>query len=468
MPRHKKTINLGILSSFLMILLFFLVVWGIGWVRKVIDERLRQNLTVEFQNNAKGLSIPRYTGKENPIPEPPKMEEPTSTPKETIGRGGGINTAGLTYASFSDLFSGVGWLNQEKTTMYRDNVVTAFIFPPKYEWKETNPSPDVATKLRSLTNQSATIGNDTLSVKGRSLSFNSSDIALPEEVRNLDIENISVSALQTKWLLGVVVKKNGGYEGYIYGYNGKTFSKVQAVFSNQNLFTSSYSGAFGFGGTDTDWIAIYGAYRGIGIHVKNGNVEDISRLLSYRLMNNGFVPMILRVDGSHPTWFVWSLTPGNPKLVKLFQNNTDEIRGAVDFTPQTLLDMRRANFVVKGESLLGYVGSENSMKYMELKDEGFDKSVSRSIYSVNLNNYPAEIHAFRVYEEDLSREGGDVKIYLSNDGDTWVPASLKETIGFPNPSGRRLYWKADVVPDSDPRTSPFFDFLGIEYYVKFL
>lgn len=487
MSRHKKTIHLGITAVILMAALFILVIWGIGFVRQLIDARLKETLIVDFQNNANSLGIPEYTGIE---PKPPVVEtQPTSTqpiiepqtettkPTE-ITRNNNVSTAGLTYAGFSDLFSGVGWLDQDKTTMYRDNMTTAFTFPPKYEWNETNPSFSTRSKLESLTNGSATIGNKTLSVNNNLLSLNGSIVSFPTEINGLQIDNISVVSLDTKWLVGIVIKVSGGYEGHIYSFNGSDFSKI-----NTNLFISQYKGVFGFGGTDNDWIALYGAYRGIAVHascqslVLNCELTDISRFFDYRIMNSGFTPMIIRStfnfslstsNSQSPVWFIYSLTLGNPKLIKLFQNNTSEIQGALDFTPNLIKNVSKAVFVPEGNKLIGWVGGLNAMHFYEFKDLGFDKSNNRFVYSVNISNYPAEVRVARIYREDIATQGANIKLYLSNDNSNWIPVSLKETISFPNQSNKRIYWRADFTPDNNPTTSSFFDFIGIEYYVKFL
>ncbi len=44
--------------------------------------------------------------------------------------------------SFTELFSGTGWLNKEKTDVYQDQKLSSISFPPDYEWQEVSALSD--------------------------------------------------------------------------------------------------------------------------------------------------------------------------------------------------------------------------------------------------------------------------------------------------------------------------------------
>lgn len=407
----------------------------------------------------------------------------------------------LVPSSFTDLFSGVGWLDQGATTLYRDNTTTAFTFPPVFGWQKID-SPSLSDgsynflEKRSDGTNLICIKNRCLAQNGLELRYspNSSPVSvesfrsdpsyrrvdLPAELEGKSLVNISIGALDSVWLLGAVTK-DISYEGFVFFFDGNKFTRVQVP------ILSSYEGTLGFGGSDDDWLIVYGAYDGLAYRIRPAGetlfgavgpvypvrITDLSGFFGIRLMDGGFEPAVLRV-GSADTlrWYVFSLTAGKPKLIKLFHNQAEEISGVVSFSDKIFGgDVRKASFGFQGtnpQKLLAKVDKGAGEELWEFSDLGFDKARTLDVFSSNINNYPAEVRTAKITELDFSPNGARVNFFVTNDGRKWYNASPGSEIVFPNKEGRELRWRATFIPDSNPDTSPFLDRLRLDYQVKFL
>jgi len=450
----------------------------------------------------------------------------------------------LTFSSFTDLFSGVGWIDQTKTTLYQDRNITAFLFPPKFDFEKLENESSLAAikQLQFASRQSD--GGDVRCLKNKCLvqkdlnlfleqDGDTRQIDLPSEIKEKNLINVSIGMLDNIWLVGAVEKLNNQYQGKVFYFDGTKFSEVSYPKNEDDLFISKYPGIIGFGGTDNDWLAIYGAYEGMAYRILNPSglankdeavkFQDISRFFGIRVLNEGFQPLVLRAgSGRNTHWYVFNLNKGNPKLIKLFQNKTDEIVGATDLTPLFMpAEIESSSFAVQ-EVNLGFLKSlfseENILLAAKLKkldgkeelwqfrDWGFDKTKPTQITSLNINNYSAEVRTAKIEKLDLTNQGakmrpvrnliinkflqqkkaeGDfaeyksintnsaelsnvVNFFLSNNAADWIEANLGQEIVFPQKNGRGLFWRAEFEPDNDSLTSPFLDTLTLHYYVKFL
>ena len=183
---------------------------------------------------------------------------PTNKPKE-------ISLESLTPSSFSDLFSGTGWIDEEKTTLYHDLMATAFSFRPVTEWVRQESIMSYEEKNKD----SECIKQNCLSVNGAALFLNGAKVELPAEIREGEIDGIYVKILGEKWAVGIISYKNEKYEGRVYLFDGLSFSNVSQ--SSEPLFYSEYRGELGFGGSEKKWLAVYGGYSGAGYLFYEGN-----------------------------------------------------------------------------------------------------------------------------------------------------------------------------------------------------
>ncbi len=376
-------------------------------------------------------------------------------------------------STFDDNFSGVGWLNKEQTTMRQDFSATAFIFPPRIDWRKVDGAAGIEAEKNGniagcLTDNRCLAKKDLRIFLNEPRGGSTREIELPAELRREKLISLSIGALENKWVLGGVFEKDNGYGARVFYFNGTNFAKIDVSIS------SPYKGWLGFGGSDNDWLLIYSGYEGLGYRARTSsegktNITDISRFLGIRLMDGGFEPAIIRAD---VYWYIFSLTNGFPKLIKLFENNSGEIQGVVDllqflalpadagtisFTPDKS-DFRRLSGKIKYRDV--------REEFWSLSDLGFDKSKALKIVSTDLDNYSLAVTKAKISSLDLSLGGNQADFFLSNNGREWYKTSFDKEVVFPDSNGRELYWKAEFYPSSDPETSVFLDRISLYFYIK--
>lgn len=469
------------------VFLFFAIQAG-GFLQTKIQDLIRSRFSTQLKEQEETYTQtpvvqrpPRQTYPQNIPSAPPSSDMTPITPDFNVVTPSAPipKKEELVSTSFSDLFSGVGRINQDATTMYHDRIATAYTFPPKFKWERRFSSSFDETQIVGR----SAAGIDTRCIRGRCLSQNGAALSLdgtrielPEEVRSKKVEMVSIGALSSRWVVGVVVAAHGEYEGWVFSFDGSQFSKV---FGEANTpFVSKYKGPIGFGGIDDDWIAIYGGYEGIAFRIRSGApFENISNFFGYRMMGEGFHPVILRAEsGRAVRWYVFSITDEKPRLLKLSQNpQTGKIEGILDYAPGIFIStFKKASFNILSSSEDGVVlgglmtTQGNAQEIWELTDGGYAYPQAAEVVSVNLNNYPAEVRHATVVESEVYADGNAVEYYLSNNGDDWVRAELGKEVTFPNPSGTRLLWRARFIPNAETSNPPFFDRIRVDYKVKFL
>lgn len=401
-------------------------------VRQVIENKISENLVIGLQNQqqiqfkpeAQSLQATRESSSvsSSPVVSPATTTQTITSSSEEKS----LPAENLVYASFSDLFSGDGWLNDASTTMYRDVSETAFMFLPKYAWRRIG-SPGAIT--------------------------------LSSEPRGITTKIIS----------------NGGrYKVLVYAEDGS-----EILGASSTPIVSDYPGSVGIGGTQDDFLVVYGSYEGAGARISRSadgswKTQDISRYLGARVMNGGITPDIIRIAGAnHIDWYIWNAASGSPRLIKLFTDSSGQVRGAVDFTSdifthgETAASFEAAP-IGSGETLIAEVtDSSGGNGYYDFTDLGFDKSSERFIFSSNVNTYPGAVREASFYFDpgSFENDGSEVHFYISNDGVRWYEDDNGTTVSFPNADGRELLWKADFKPSSDTMTSPYLDKVGLYYRV---
>lgn len=485
-----KQFGIGIFGFFFGVVLLVLVTGGGGFLRSWIESFIQGKFITQLESLRK---TPETTPQEQiPQTTPPQVEIPKEAPSffEKITKPffevlknpekQQLLPENLISSSFTDLFSGAGWLDVSKTDMYHDKIITAFTLEPNFTWQQVHGANIVSGKfLKKEENGSdrRCIHSSCLEQRGLALFFNGGEISLPREMRSKDVQNVSVGTLGEKWLVGVVAKEKEKYEGWVFFYDGISYTRV---FGEANApFLSEYEGTIGFGGTKESWLAVYGAYEGQAYHIREGKpFQNISKFFGIRAMAGGFHPAVLRAgDGVDARWYIYSLTKGKPVLLKLFQDGTaGDIRGAIDFTQLVVAnkffqvsfavaDVRGGTTVLEADAVANS-GEEGVWQFV---DEGFKVPLSARVESINLNNYPAEIWSAIIVDADVFEGKSNVAFALSNDGANWVPARVGEQVVFPDTGNVRLFWRVTFTPTDGARfSSPFFDRIRVDYKVKFL
>lgn len=403
----------------------------------------------------------------------------------------------LILSSFSDLFSGTGWLDEVKTTLYQDEMVTALTFPPRFEMEPIGTAEVEFRERRVDGSDMLCIWNDCLVERNGALFFvpfverhayadARYALPLPASVASLKILSLSIGKLETVWLVGAVVEpaglpagEAGEYEGHVFVFDGARYSP--ALDAAPAPLASRYPGTLGFGGADNDWLVVYGGYEGIAYRIRGNDRSSIitnhSSLFGIRVMENGFAPLVLRSKIENcglkiencTVWYIGSMTEGKPKLIKLFENGDGVIAGALDLTRDVFpIGTNAAALAVDGAGrrvVKLKIGDE--VAWRELRDLGFVKDSAREAVSKNLNTYTnAEVRRATITEFDASPAGGTIELFLSNDGATWLPAVVGEEVVFPNPSGTALLWRARVTPIGANELSPFLDRINLQFGIK--
>jgi hypothetical protein len=474
--RRQRTLH--VLTGIGIAFTTFLLVLGVFLAAVTLIKLLRVFLDARFD---KIVSTAQRANNEPDVPLSPIINNQSSIPPREE----------LIFASWSDLFSSTAALDAKGTTMYRDDAATAFLFPPDVEWKEAN-------------DQSAIINNQLLVAKGTILTLNGAVVNLPDAPG--EVSSVSAEVVGGRWVVGIVRKQAGKYDGYAYWYDGKAFSPI---FPEGKAFTSDYPGVWGFGGVESDFLAVYGAYEGKGYRFRNSkatglpNIVDVSWLFGVRMMKGGIEPGIVRVSSNqsslpaetlakggiinnHPTWYLFNKArTSRPVFVKLFQNGTDEIVGEANLlgtAPQGFtyfaLDAAgggpaagqyvRPHIDLFPLALRGYAESHGITSAWTVTDRGFTiPPAPVTITSANLNNYAnAEVpHILKLAFREFSAGGASVALAASNGGE-WEPVQSGADHWFKNPHGTDLRWKMTVTPGTNPDFTPFIGILDLDYEVK--
>ena len=376
----------------------------------------------------------------------------------------------LTYDVLYDLFSGTGWIDQGKTTMYQDLMMTAFVLPPQFTF-ERAPAAASAQFIERKADGSDVrcIGNHCLTQKGNTLLLDGKPVALPQEAQQGSLVSVSIGAFDSVWPVGIVTKNGEDYSGWLFLFDGTAFRNIQR--EGREVFVARYGGTIGFGGTDNDWIAVYGAYEGKAVHVQNASLTDISRFFGIRVMSGGFDPEIARVDLSgDTTWFIWN-KGGAPKLVKLFENGTGAIVGGADLTQKLLGIVPNADSVHFAPSSIPHtldakVSAGGAVDYWRFTDQGFDNTTSREIVSASLTNRILPVKIAVIPQVELANGGGKVEFYLSNNGNDWSPANIGDKIVFADQNGDKTFWRAVITPALDKYKSAYLGMIEVNYAFK--
>jgi len=395
------------------------------------------------------------------------------------------------FSSFTDLFSGKGWIDVSRTTLRHDYNLTAFSFEPKYKWNEISAQTVDSTQLSgqgsllySEENKRECIEGKCLEEKNNSLIFSGNVFPLPSEFQNKKIKNISIGVLDKTWVVGIVSQEGGLYVGWVFLFDGQKYSLIQGE-KNKNMFSSKYEGTIGFGGVKGDWLAIYGAYEGQAYHMHGEKIyNNISSFFGIREMNGGFTAAITRVEAQSFTgWYIYSLTYEKPILLKLIEDKEGTVVSAIDFTlPLLNTKYLSASFLLKhldGDIPFFEVQVKpfsGNMKFFEFIDEGFIIPKSSIVTSVDIKSSGGEVESATIIEAKLSGGGSNVKLYLSRDGERWEEAGIGKTHIFSNKKPpfffselekTKLFWKVEFDPKKNVwALPPFLDQIRIDYRVK--
>src|SRR5680860_1634511 len=245
----------------------------------------------------------------------------------------------LTFGAYFDDFPNSVYINSAKTTLYQDKSATAIFFPPVYNFKPAASSVSLAAgnsfvtptfnKFNGPYNDRRCLKKNCLVQKDKTLYYNGNILELPAELKFSNLSALSISALTKTWLVGATLHDGANYRGLVFSFDGQNFTAI----NTPAPLTSSYFGLWGFGGEESDFLMVYGAYQGIDYRVRGNNLTDISKFFGIRAMNGGFKAEVIRAAyGANVNWYIYSSTSNNLQFFKLWQNNTSDIAGEAVFS----------------------------------------------------------------------------------------------------------------------------------------
>ncbi len=389
----------------------------------------------------------------------------------------------LFFSSFFDNFVNDYYIDANRTNLYRDNLATAFIFPPDYTWREADTKTIALAEksssrfAESVDNKSClgNLLNNCLEQKGNGLVYQGKTLSLPPEIKNQEIANISISALSKRWLVGITLKNRDNYNGLVYYFDGKNFTPL-LIDGKTNVISSPYLGTFGFGGEESDFLIIYGAYKGIAYRVQNDQVEDISDFFDYRIMDRGFHPEIIKVKSDrYINWYVFSLTPGRAKLIKLWENESNKISGELVFKEIVFFGDEEVSFRLLNNNasevnLLARVKSAGAYSWRVLSDRGFKNNfIGELIF--NPVSYNLEITIKKLANISIGLEKQpcpEGKLSFSQDNKNWqpLPRGINLNQNFSAAPLNKFFLRVDFPAQENKFFSPFLSGVLFDIYYQ--
>ncbi len=507
--RFHRELRVGVgiagATALLVLIIFALAFYGAGALRRFIERSMFSNLIIRLQELENKTPAPATVSQSTSSSAPyiPSSPAAVPIPPSIPSIPGAPPSPNVLYSTFYAGFSGTGWLNTNQTSLYRDDNESAIMFPPKYIVSQLQSAPSAAFPDTVAETERACIAGRCLSRNGLQLFFDGSPLPLPDAVQNKFVAHVSIAALDSKWIVGIVTSDGGQYAGYVFLFDGSAFLPTLDVQGTSNvpapLVPSQYKGVWGFGGTENDFLAVYGAYDGKAVQIhyslktKTYSLVNISQFFPIRVMANGFRPAVIQevqpppevgpptvisvnqpaISGNQKTWYVFSLTDQKPKFIKLWENGTGTIQGGADLTGSVLpsgtatallaaaqLDGGRPALFIKATK------GDGSTSYYKFIDEGFDKSVARMVVSSNINNYPWSVARAAIASASTGSGAGTIAFALSPDGVSWRDAPVGQMVELNDASSTRLFWRGVFSPSSDPMSSPFLSVVKVESQIN--
>lgn len=346
--------------------------------------------------------------------------------------------------TFSEPFFSTYAIDQTNTNLVLDENVTALTFKPIYELKYEKSCLD---KSCGLAETKTDISNQ---------------IKTPTELDGKQIKNTSFDKLENNWVVSYVVVDGGQEVGYVYLFDGKNLLPLITDNTSQRIVTK-YGRGGGYisaGGSDEQFIILYSGYEGVGYLYNKGVWQNLSQYFGLRVMQSGFKAKIIKGGaGSSATWYICSDDDSKSKLIKLWQNKTDLIQGAIDIS--SALKNKPAKCFYKNSREVNMV-IDSSLQVF--KDSGFDNSHNYYYQSSNINNYVGK-KVVKIYflSVGINAIQDSCSLSVSADKKSWQNVSGTE-VKLDNKNLETAYLKVKFSPGGS-EYSPWFNGLDNIFYV---
>ncbi len=395
---------------------------------------------------------------------------------------------------FYDSFSGLGRIDTSQTSLYLNGAAAAVMFPPDFSFAPASTSTENTAGLKeSVENFNEFLGpyqderclrRNCLSQDNLQLYYNNRKISRPAKLSKSDIKGISIGTVGNKWLVGFTTKIGDKYSGSVYYFDGKKFSSL--VFPK--VISSKYFGLFGFGGEQSDFLVIYGAYQGEAYRFRGKEVTDISKFFKIRVMKGGFKPEIIKTKkGEAVDWYVYSQTNNRPQFLKLWQNGTTEIIGEIIFdleeaqeksttnqaTKDFAISFKLKDITAKAIIFSANVKNGDQFRLYEFSDYGFKNEQGGTLTFLPISFSAEEpeitlekIKTSQITIDEASRE--TTRLKFSIDNQTWRDVPFGQNFSFQTAPNffKNFRLRLDFSPLTDKFSSPFLEEFLFEYYCQ--
>lgn len=370
-------------------------------------------------------------------------------------------------------------VDNTKTSLRFDGTTNAIMFPLNYEWLPAAPELVEANKnkfngykvnsFKGPFEDRRCLQNNCLEYKGNKLVYNGKVLSFPSGIKASEIYAVSLGNISDRFIVGFTLK-GGEYKSEVFYFTDSKFTKIP----NFKTITSAYPGLLGFGGESDDFLIVYGAYKGQAFRIRGNKVTDLDQFVSYRAMNNGFKPEVIRAKSdNYVNWYIYSSSSNNPQIVKLWPDDSGEIVGATSFLKDLDIKGQSAEFKlleVKSSEvlLLAHIKNDNHDVWQVLKDRGFknDKSASLITLPVYYDVKKTEVFIKKIYnsEIDLDNQGQSlVKVNFSINSDDWQEVKWGQNIDFKQDGTKVYFLKVLFLPASSRFYSPYIGSIIFSY-----
>lgn len=350
-----------------------------------------------------------------------------------------------------DNFSNSYFFNKDKTTLHFNEKSTVLTFPPVYDFSYYSACDEYFCGLKKDRNKSCLNGR-CLTQSNNQIYYEGEEIAIPNDLRDRNISQIGLHPLKTKWIVSFLINSDNQDMVYLYFLENKSLKPL----INQNtslLIKTKYGKGRGYvdvAGDDNNFLIVYSGYEGLAYLYRNGIWQDVSIHFGLRVMDGGFKAQIVKSgENEKTTWYVCSQDESSPRLIKLWQNGTNQIQGSLDLSSVSGDGSAGCALKSPGELLI----AKNNTLYL-FKDKGFDNSRNYFYFSNNLSSFAGKkVIAAQMNSYVINANPGSYSLYLSCDQANWI-LNNSEKIEFSNPASG-LYVKGEFKK-GDANYSPWF------------
>jgi len=381
-----------------------------------------------------------------------EQKKDTDTPEiqETEQEKPKVSLGGLVSSTFSDSFSGMGWVDPQYTNLVFDFRGKVLSFPLKIELKPISAPLELRQDFHVI--QTWTDGE-----KIYLLTQNRQDNSKKQFVFQPDADN--------PWQMQEVVQETTSLDRNLFSsYTTEVKKQEQGkwlffVYKNGEKILekqSDYQGVLNIGQCKDNIFIVFSSYFSQAYEITpEGEIKDLTSKFGWRVTENGekiysgFPCYIKNKDGSLIRW------DGEIPLEisKYFK---------ISFNPDffEIVKLKETNYLVLGVP-------EGGTKIYLFADNGFDLSKQRQVVSKRVSTKGAEDIRAAVLEKAQFGGPAQFEFFLSNNGgETWKRAQLGEIIYFEE-QGKDLRWAVRISPEEEfSLTGPWIGKVFLKYWYK--